>query len=290
MNNMKKICRSFLDCKESKTPLFTKKGYLIKECNTCGHRFTEIKELKNHLEETYGDGYFFEGKDGYPNYLEEKEMLLRSGKKYTRVISKYMQPGSVLDVGCAAGFILKAFEQKGWQCFGVEPNDTMASYGRNQLKLDIRTGGMETFNSDLQFDLINLIQVIGSLYDLDKAMQNIQQLSKTGGLVLVESWNMKCLAARFFGSNWHEYCPPSVVHWYSDETLAQLFKYYDFELIKTGRPSKKINLKHGLAIIAENSASSTIKKKIFTFLSKTLGNVAIPYPPVDVKWYLFKKV
>lgn len=287
---MNKVCGSFLDCKEEKKSLFTKKGYLIKECKTCGHRFTDIKDIGNHLEDTYSDDYFFEGKEGYPNYLEEKELLYKSGVKYTKVISKYMQPGKVLDVGCAAGFILKAFEKAGWKCYGIEPNNTMASYGRKELNLDIRTGGMETFNPDEKFDLINLIQVIGSLYDLDKAMQNIAQLSRQGGLVLVESWDMKCLAARFFGSNWHEYCPPSVVHWYSDKTLNQLFAYYGFEIIAKGRPSKKINLKHGLAVIAENSSKSGLKKQIFNYLSRTLGNTAVPYPPVDVKWYLFKKL
>ena len=121
-------------------------------------------------------------------------------------------------------------------------------------------------------------------------MQNVKQLSKPGGLVLVESWDMNCLAARFFGASWHEYCPPSVVHWFSDDTLKQLFKYYGFELIAKGRPSKKINLKHGLAIIAENSSSSSLKKRFFNFLSRTLGGIAVPYPPVDVKWYLFKKL
>jgi SAM-dependent methyltransferase len=287
---MKKVCTSFLDCNEERVSLFSKKGYLIRECKTCGHRFTEIKDINSHLAESFSDDYFFDGKDGYPNYLEEKDMLYRSGVKFTRIISNYTKPGRVLDVGCAAGFILKAFKDAGWESFGVEPNDTMAAYGRKELGLDIRTGGMETFNSDQKFDLINLIEVIGSLYDLDKAMQNVSDLCKQGGLVLVESWDMNCLAARFFGANWHEYCPPSVVHWFSDDTLKQLFKFYGFEIIAKGRPSKKINLKHGLAIIAENSSRNKLKKKFFNFLSRTLGGIAVPYPPVDVKWYLFKKM
>lgn len=287
---MEKKCSSFLNCKEERVPVFTKNGYLIQECKTCGHRFTEINDLETHLAETYSDDYFFEGKSGYPNYLEEKDMLYRSGVKYTKVIARYAKPGKVLDVGCAAGFILKAFEDAGWECHGIEPNDTIASYGRNELKLDIRTGGMETFNPDQKFDLINLIQVIGHLYDLDKAMENVGHLSKDGGLVLVESWDMNCWAAKFFGKNWHEYCPPSVVHWFSDKTLAQLFKYHGFELVAKGRPSKKIKVTHGLALIAENSSRNAFKKRLFNFLSRTFKNTAVPYPPVDVKWYLFKKI
>ena len=262
---MEKKCSSVLSCTENRKSLFTKKGYQIKECTTCGHRFTDIKDLDNHLEESFSDDYFFEGKEGYPNYLEEKEMLMRSGARYAKVMSKYLKPGKVLDVGCAAGFILKSFENAGWDCCGIEPNDTMAAYGRNELKLDIRTGGMETFNPDQKFDLINLIEVIGSLYDLDSAMENVSKLCKQGGYVLVESWDMECWAAKFFGANWHEYCPPSVVHWYSDKTLTQLFNYHGFQYVAQGRPSKKINLKHGLAIIAENSSKVSLRKSFLIF-------------------------
>ncbi len=92
---MKKVCSSFLECTEERISLFTKKGYLIKECKTCGHRFTDIKDLDSHLADSFSDDYFFEGKDGYPNYLEEKEMLYRSGEKFARIISKYTKPGKV---------------------------------------------------------------------------------------------------------------------------------------------------------------------------------------------------
>lgn len=287
---MDRTCKSFLNCTEERKLLFTKKGYPIKECKQCGHRFTEIKDIGNHLEQTYSDEYFFEGKEGYPNYLEEKDILYKAGLRYAKLMAGYMKPGEVLDVGCAAGFILKGFEDSGWHCHGVEPNDTMAAYGRKELNLDIRTGGMETFESDQKFDLINLIQVIGSLYDLDVAVLKVSQLAKQDGLVLVESWDRNSWAARLFGKNWHEYCPPSVVNWYSDETLTDLFKQYGFELIAKGRPSKRINIKHGLAVMAENMPNFIFKKGLIKFFSRIVGNMVIRYPPADLKWYIFKKL
>jgi SAM-dependent methyltransferase len=287
---MQRTCNTFLNCKEERKLLFTKKGYPIKECLQCGHRFTEIKDVGTHLEKTYSDDYFFEGKEGYPNYLEEKDILYKSGIRYAKLMAKYMPKGEVLDVGCAAGFILKGFKDAGWHCYGVEPNDTMAAYGRKELNLDIRTGGMETFESNQQFDLINLIQVIGSLYDLDVAMQKVSHLAKQGGLVLVESWDRKSWIARLLRKNWHEYCPPSVVHWYSDETLQNLFKQYGFALMAKGRPSKRINVKHGLAVAAENMPNFIFKKQLVNFFSRLVGNMEIIYPPVDLKWYIFKKL
>jgi len=287
---MQKICSSFRNCSEEKALLFTKKGYPINECKVCGHRFAEIPNDENHLARVYSDEYFFEGKSGYPNYLEEKEILYKSGIWYSKIIAKYTTAGKVLDVGCAAGFILKGFEKSGWICKGVEPNDTMASYGRNELKLDILTGGLETFNTSEKFDLITMIEVIGIFYDLDKAMLNVSNLLNQGGLVLVESMNMKSLLSRFLGKSWHEYCPPSVIHWFSDITLIQLFNYYGFEIIAKGYPAKRLNVKHAVSVLEESSLNSVLIKSVFRFISRTFGKLTLYYPPLDVKWFLFKKL
>src|SRR4051794_14172621 len=122
---MKKICSSTATCAENKSLVFVKNGYLVQQCETCGHRFSEIADPDKHVAEFYSDDYFFAGKDGYPNYINEQVLLRRHGKRYARIMSRYMKTGRVLDVGCAAGFILKGFEESGWECQGVEPNATM---------------------------------------------------------------------------------------------------------------------------------------------------------------------
>jgi|SRR5665647_638472 len=283
-------CESFLNCSEEKTLLLIKKGFPIRECKKCGHRFTQIKDFDNHLNEVYSDNYFFQGKDGYPDYMKEKDLLYRSGINYAKILSKYTQPGDVLDVGSAAGFILKGLEKSGWRCHGIEPNDTMASYGRKELKLDIQTCSLENYQSEKKFDLVNMIQVIGSLYDLDKSLLIISKLLNKNGLVMVESWDMKSLAARIMGKYWHEYCPPSVITWFSDKTLVQVFDYYGFELVDKGHPSKRININHGLSLIDESFPKFIFKKPILNFFSRMVGKYNITYPTVDLKWYLFKKL
>jgi 2-polyprenyl-3-methyl-5-hydroxy-6-metoxy-1,4-benzoquinol methylase len=287
---MKKSCNSFIDCAEEKKILFNKNNYSIIQCKNCGHRFTKLQDLDNHLANVYSDDYFFEGKSGYPNYLDEKDILHKTGNRYAGIINKYSKPGKVLDIGCAAGFILKGFEDAGWESHGVEPNDTMASYGRNELKLDIRTGGIETCDINEKFDLITMIEVIGVFYDLDKAMLSVSNLITNRGLVLVESMNMESIVARILGKNWHEYCPPSVTHWFSDRTLTQLFNYYGFELIARGYPAKRINIKHAISLIEENSPNFIFKGKLLNSLNRMFGNYTLIYPPIDLKWYLYRKL
>jgi 2-polyprenyl-3-methyl-5-hydroxy-6-metoxy-1,4-benzoquinol methylase len=282
-------CNSNIDCTEQKLLLFSKNGYPIVDCKKCVRRFAVIRDVNTHLSQVYSDDYFFEGKDGYPNYLEEKDILINYGVHYAEIIRKYINPGKVLDIGCAAGFILKGFESLGWQGYGIEPNETMANYGRSELNLDIQTGSLETYSTENKFDLITLIQVIGHLYDVDKALENISHLLNHNGLVLVESWNMKSLAARILGKHWHEYSPPSVINWFSDKSLNYLFSNYGFKIIASGFPAKRINLQHALSLLDKNSPNIIYKKKIFGMLGNSLGRLVINYPPVDLKWYLFRK-
>ena len=285
---MQKTCTSYIECKEDKKFLFQKGDYPILECKKCGHRFTEIPDSENHLASVYSDDYFFAGNTGYPDYFEGKGLLYNQGKRYARLIAKYTKPGKILDVGCAAGFILKSFEQAGWNCYGIEPNETMVAYGRRELELDIQKGDLETFKSGEQFDLISMIQVIGHVHDLDKAMKNVAHLLKPSGFVLVESWDMKSPIARIFGKRWHEYSPPTVVHWYSDKTLKILFEYYGFELVAKGYPFKKIRAKHAFSLM-ESKVSNPFIKKCIRFLNSFLSKFTFINPSFDVKWYIFEK-
>jgi 2-polyprenyl-3-methyl-5-hydroxy-6-metoxy-1,4-benzoquinol methylase len=283
-------CNSIAECSVDKQKLFIKNGYPIIDCTECGRRFTTIHDVNSHLSRVYSDDYFFEGQDGYPNYLDEKDSLIKYGMQYAKVIRRYSKPGKVLDVGCAAGFIMKGFEQSGWDCYGLEPNETMASYGRTELNLNITASGLENYSSEIKFDLITIIQVIGSFYDVDKAIENVSKLLDQNGLVLVESWNMKSIAARVFGKNWHEYCPPSVTNWYSKKTLIKLFDSHGFEIIGRGLPSKRIGINHALSLVEKNTPQFPLKKNIVRFLSQTVGKFVVPYPPFDLSWYVFRKI
>jgi len=282
-------CVSNLGCHHVKDELFVKNGYHIFECSKCLRRFAEVSDLENHIAKVYTDNYFFGGKAGYPNYLEEKELLIASGERYSEIVTKFTKTGYLLDVGCAAGFIMKGFEKSGWQCDGIEPNEFMADYGRNEMQLNIYTSNLEKFSAKKKYDLIILIEVIGHFYDLNKAIHNILNLLKEGGFVLVESWNMNSTFARLQGKRWHEYSPPSVLHWFSDATLTQLLGKIGLKLVATGYPQKKINVKHAVSLLDEHLPNFVYKKKIFKWTSEFAGKYTVKYPFRDLKWYLFKK-
>ena len=264
-------------------------SYKILDCQACGHRFTGLKLSKEKISEIYSDNYFFEGKDGYPDYTLEKDMLIARGEKYADIASRFMKPGTLLDVGAAAGFLMKGFENKGWKVFGVEPNSSMARYGKDYLGLDIRVGTIEESGLNMMADLVLLIQVIAHLYDLNRSMDSINSVIKNKGYLLVETWDKDSYMARLFGSRWHEYSPPSTLNYFSRETIDLLMKRYGFSKIAGGRPGKKLHSRHAKSLLRHKLQSSRSLKWLEGFEKILPENKYIPYPSEDLFWALYRK-
>ena len=149
----------------------------IRECSVCKHRFAELQPGADHVAAVYGDDYFFGGGAGYPDYLEEGELLRAHARRYARLIRKYVQPGAMLDVGAASGFLCDGFRAAGWQPEGLEPNERMAAYGRDQLRLPFHNATLETFSGTRQYDLISMIQVLAHFTSPRCSMRNAAALT-----------------------------------------------------------------------------------------------------------------
>lgn len=275
--------------KESYRQKFVVNGYSIIECAECQHAFTDLTIGPEEVEKIYSDGYFFGGKDGYPDYTLEKEVLIRQGENYARLLANYMQPGMLLDVGAAAGYIMKGFENSGWKTVGIEPNVQMATYGKENLGLDIRKRTLETNSKAPTVDLVLLIQVIAHLYDLDKSMRVISEKVKEGGYVLVETWNKNSILARLFGSSWHEYSPPSTLNYFSKRSLDILMGRYGFSRIARGRPSKKIHGEHARSLLRYKFEAKKSLKWLRGLERIIPKNRFIPYPAEDLFWAIYQK-
>lgn len=263
--------------------------YKILDCLVCGHRFTGLQLNKNNISEIYSDSYFFEGKDGYPDYTLERDMLIARGEKYAETASRFMKPGKLLDVGAAAGFIMKGFENKGWQVSGVEPNPTMAAYGKDNLGLDIRVGTIEDSGVKIMVDLVLLIQVVAHLYDLNRAMDSIGRIIKNDGYLLIETWDKDSYIARILGRRWHEYSPPSTLNYFSRKTMDFLLSRYGFRKIAGGRPGKKLHSRHARSLLRHKLEGSGSLRWLAGVEGILPENKYIPYPSEDLFWALYRK-
>lgn len=277
-------------CDSNNTELYFKKnGYRILHCTDCDQLFADITVSYEKVKIIYSNEYFWGEGDGYPDYTLEKNILIKRGENYADIIKNFIPTGRILDVGSAAGFILKGFENRGWQGTGIEPNQSMVEYGRNVVGVNILNSTLENAKLNEQFDLVIMIQVIAHLYNLKDSFKKIKNNLKPGGFLLIETWNKDSRTARFLGKNWHEIFPPSSINYFSKKTLNRLLNLNGFSLIAGGRPKKSIHSIHAKSILRHRLLEIPKSKWLAKFLCLIPNDIIIPYPAEDLFWALFKK-
>jgi len=276
-------------CSDNGQPLFQKESIWICTCPDCGHRFAALSPREDHVAAVYGDGYFFGGGAGYYDYLGDARLLRARGRCYARLLEQFMPVGEMLDVGAAAGFVLQGFVDSGWSGQGVEPNERMSAFARRELGLNVHTGTLEWFPCNQQYDLLTMIQVAAHFIDPRVAFQRAAELTRGGGFCLIETWNRESLTARLLGRRWHEYTPPSVLHWYSPDSLRRFLTEFGFREVARGRPKKRLHAQHIKSLLNYKLRSSRWGKLICGPLAILPGKLPIPYPAEDLFWSLFRK-
>ena len=266
-------------------------AFPIFECAPCVHRATPPPpNTASHVEEIYSDEYFLSGGAGYPNYIEEKDVLTQRGRYYGTLLVRHIpRPGAVLDIGAASGFTLQAFRSLGWQTCGVEPNVRMAEYAREQLGLDVRNGTVESFDTAMKYDLLILLQVIAHLPNPRMALRHACRFLHPEGFILIETWDYRSVTARLQGRRWHEYSLPSVLHWFSKKSLHALMNQLNCKLIATGHPKKQIHLAHAASVLEHKYGHMPPFRLVLRALRVLPHGSSIPYHFGDVFWALYRR-
>ena len=134
----------------------------------------------------------------------------------------YKPGGRVLDVGCANGRFLRTLQALGWQCEGVEFNQSAVEACRAQ-GLTVRHGDLESARFDNNcFDLITVRHVIEHLPDPDSFVCEASRILRTGGQLLIATPNSQALGRRWFGKYWFANDVPRHLILFSPSNLDML--------------------------------------------------------------------
>lgn len=264
-------------------------AFRILECVSCKHQFLSAEIKQNHAENIFNDSYFYEGGAGYRDYTSEGGLLIQHGRRYAGLVAVHTAGRTMLDVGAAAGFIMRGFQVEGWDVRGIEPNTSMACYGHHHYGLEIEQCTLESTSISKQFDIVTLIQVIAHLVNPDQCIERVSQLTLENGLCLVETWDASSITAKVFGKMWHEYSPPSVLHWFNPGSLDKLMNRHGFRLIERGRPEKYLKLSHALFLLKHKLKNPMMRRAIALLENFLPNSVTLRYPAEDLFWALYKK-
>ncbi|MBX3427092.1 MAG: class I SAM-dependent methyltransferase [Pirellulales bacterium] len=264
-------------------------GLAVWDCKECSHRFAVAPCPAEHVAAIYDDAYFFGGGAGYADYLQSAAVLRRRGAYYARCMARHAKSGRILDVGAAAGYTLQAFVEAGWTGFGVEPNATMAAHARRESGVESLYGRLQEIPAGVEFDLVAMLQIVAHFADLQAEIRRAAAAVAPSGFLLVETWNHASFLARMQGRHWHEYNPPSVLHWFTPASLDRLMDSVDFEPIDGGRPRRQITGAHAKSLLAHVGRSSLLFRGAALGCRVIPDAWAIPYPSWDLFWRLYRR-
>lgn len=135
------------------------------------------------------------------------ESRIKDANKQLDVLENYIKPGNVWDVASAAGFFMKAAEDRGWEVHGNEISKRAIKWAKQHYDIDIEYGFLE----DLEFiadsyDAIVLWNALEHMYNPKETLEVCREMLKIGGLIYIrvpDNQTIKELNERY--EKLHEY-------------------------------------------------------------------------------------
>lgn len=206
----------------------------------------------------YNKDYFTKNWQG--SYLSQKENPTYR-KKVSEIMALGFNKGRVLDIGCAYGFLLKAFEEKGFKTYGLD----IASFA---LKKARKYCQAKLFKVDISCEKIpiknNFFDIVISIFSLEHIenysfmLRECFRVLKIGGLLYILIPANK----RWFGDDHH-------INYFTQESLVYALKKKGFSIIKIGEEGGWFQIPFGVIrlILHRNTNFNFVPQGTGSFIS-----------------------
>lgn len=214
--------------------------YGVYVCPKCRLGITQPFPDKEQLDKLYSTESYREHQSRFILPVEKLVHFFRISRR--KRVEHFIRKGRILDIGCARGVFLSIMRESGWETFGLELNEETASYARNALGLDIRTGRLVDTQFDNEFfDVITVWHVLEHLPDPVLTIKECNRILKSGGLLVVAIPNFDSLQARISGKYWFHIDVPYHLYHFTLKNLSLLLKQSSFKIIKIKHLSFEFN-------------------------------------------------
>jgi len=203
------------------------------KCRKCGLIYANPRIHESELLRRYASSFFFD------EYLPAFKATSKSYDLtvirchfflFLHLITKYYTPGKrLLDVGCGAGFFLKAAEEIGWEAEGVEISPVASDYAQEIVKVKVLEGKLEDLGLPAErFDLVVLIETIEHLMHPLETLKEINRILKKEGILIICTPDYKSLSRLFLGKNWAVLSPEEHFTVFTQKTLFRTLQKEKF--------------------------------------------------------------
>ena len=229
-------------------------------------RFSVTRCLRCHLVFVSPRPTVLEIEKHYPSITREHLSVaapnLFALEQAKKVIARHSEQGTILDVGCAAGYFLSAMQERGWKVYGVEPDDAASKTALTVPGSIVKQGILEASDfSELKFDAITFWSSLEHLHDPSATLEIVRQRLKPEGFLYLGVPNFDSLERRLFRAKWFHLDVPRHLYHFTTATLKAMLERVGLEIVEvkhaSGHEGVVSSLKMTLGLKLNEAPTST---------------------------------
>jgi len=203
------------------------------------------------------------------DYIKEEVGRRKTARRILRRIQKYTKgKGSLLEIGCAVGFLLDEAQKDGWQVQGVDVSQWAVDYAKEKFGLNVLLGNLKEVGLPQgHFDAIILSDTIEHINFPKEVLIKIRSLLSPQGVLYINTPNIDSLVSRVLRAKWWG-LNQLHLYYFTKNTLSQMLEAAGFDtIVWKSSYSRTFSLSYWLKKIRGYN------KKIFNLLNYLLKKI-----------------
>jgi len=200
----------------------TQEEFDILQCTNCEVLITKPFPSADKMGGYYDSGeYFSHGgneKGLIPKvYNSIKEVNIKN--KYKQV-TKDLDTGKILDIGCGIGDFLGYCKKAGWKVSGLEPNEQARKIVLKNHQIEAVDVSEISNMAENQFDLVTLFHVLEHVAEPKNMVSEILRILKPGGRLVIALPNNASWDAKYYDKYWAAWDVPRHLFHFNPKSIS----------------------------------------------------------------------
>ena len=159
-------------------------------------------------------------------------------------MSRFVSPGTLLDVGSAAGFFVSEASRAGWDARGIDISADMVSWGVERLGVDLVRTSLAEERSGRTESCITMWDYIEHSIDPRGDVERALARLRPGGLLALSTGDVGSLLARVSARRWHLLTPRHQSYFFSATTMCRLLTSVGLDVLSVDHPASAFPLRY----------------------------------------------
>lgn len=212
----------------------------LMKCRKCGLCFILPKSPSdvNYAKDYYRSWFMTElGEEG-------AVLIKRATSNYLlSIIESYKNKGSLLDIGCAFGYLLDVACERGWKCWGIDISEYASQVAAENNRIEkIWIGDFLNISMPKEkFNVIVMVDFVEHIYNTKDVLIKCKKMLNNKGLLVVVTPDSGSFSCKCMGRHWPHFNNEHVTY-FSRKCAETIFDILGFNLLKVAGFKKVLNL------------------------------------------------